>query len=71
MNDWCLVGLRDDFGVRVRSAVQAIREQGLSGSKDPVKGSKGRLNLQKNKGVDARAKGDFEMQEVSPTICVH
>ena len=59
-----MAGLRDDFAIRVRSAVESMRDQSTKDGDVPAKKSKGRLHLQQNKGVQARAKADFEMQEV-------
>lgn len=50
----------------MRSVVQAMRDEAGKGTqKESFKVRKGRIQLQQNKGVEARAKGDFEMQEVS------
>jgi len=59
-------GLRDDFGVRTKSAIAAMREAGADRSTHEPKKGRGRLELLQNKGVAARAQRDMEELEVPP-----
>lgn len=63
-------GLRDDFGVRVKSALEAMRESGLEKPGHVPRKGQGKLSaLQKtNQGVQDRAQKDRENLEVCFTM---
>lgn len=57
-------GLRDDFGIRLKSAVETMREIGPDKSSDQPR--RGYMNIlqSQNRGVEERAKRDTEAIEV-------
>ena len=59
-----IAGLREDFGVRTKSAITAMREAGTDRSTQEPKKGRGRLEVLQNKGVAARAQRDLEELEV-------
>ena len=61
---FCFTGLRDDFGLRVKTAVEAMKEEGPNRRSQEPKGSTGALFSSENKGVNERAKRDLAQLEV-------
>ena len=57
-------GLRDDFGLRVKTAVEAMKEEGPNRRSQEPMGSTGALFSSENKGVYERAKRDLAQLEV-------